>query len=107
MAASLTAEGTTVFVETIFENRYRHGPELARMGADIRTDGRVAMVTGTDHLHGAEVSATDLRGGAALAVAALAAEGITEISEIRHIERGYEGLAESLTMLGADAVRIE
>ncbi|MGM9521735.1 MAG: UDP-N-acetylglucosamine 1-carboxyvinyltransferase [Oscillospiraceae bacterium] len=107
MAASLMAEGTTVFVETIFENRYRHVPELLRMGADIRIDGRVAMVSGVKSLHGASVAATDLRGGAAMVVAALAAEGTTEISELKHIDRGYDGLAESLRMLGADAERID
>ena len=107
MAACLRAEGTTVFVETIFQNRYRHVPELLRMGADIRTDGRVAMVSSVKRLHGASVAATDLRGGAALAVAALAAEGTTEISEVRHIDRGYDGLARSLRELGAQAERID
>ncbi len=102
MAACLTAVGTSVFVETIFENRYRHVPELRRMGADIRLDGRVAMVSGTCHLQGAEVCATDLRGGAALCVAALASEGVTEISELRHIERGYEELDKALASLGAE-----
>ena len=105
MAACLKADGTTVFVETIFENRYRHVPELIRMGADIRTDGRVAMVSGVKKLHGAKVKATDLRGGAALAVAALAAEGTTEISGVKHIDRGYDGLVEALKTLGADADR--
>ncbi len=107
MAACLKADGTTVFVETIFENRYRHVPELRRMGADIRIDGRVAMVSGVNKLHGASVAATDLRGGAALAVAAVAAEGTTEISELKHIDRGYDGLVESLRALNADAVRID
>ena len=74
-----------------------------RMGADTRIDGRVAIVSGVKELHGAEVTATDLRGGAALSVAALAAEGETLISKIRHIERGYEDLAGALRSLGADA----
>lgn len=103
MAASLLAEGTTVFVETIFKNRYRHAAELQRMGADIKIDGRVAIVSGVKLLHGAEVAATDLRGGAALSVAALAAEGETMISEVKHIERGYEDIAGDLRSLGADA----
>ena len=107
LAASLKSEGTAVFVETIFENRYRHIPELIRMGANIRTDGRVAMVSGVKTLRGASVKAHDLRGGAALAVAALAAEGTTEISDVRHIDRGYDGLTETLRSLGADAFRID
>jgi UDP-N-acetylglucosamine 1-carboxyvinyltransferase len=107
MAACLTAEGTSVFVETIFENRYRHVPELRRMGADIKLDGRVAMVTGVPRLEGALVAATDLRGGAALIVAALAAEGETTISELKHIDRGYDGITETLKALGADALRID
>lgn len=106
MAVSLTAEGTSVFIETIFENRFRHIPELKRMGANITVDGRVAMVTGNAPLHGAPVKATDLRAGAALVVAALAAEGTTEISEIKHIERGYDDLAAALSSLGADIIRI-
>ena len=103
MAASLLAEGTTAFVETIFKNRYRHAAELQRMGADIKIDGRVAIVSGVKVLHGAQVTATDLRGGAALSVAALAAVGETVISEIKHIERGYDDLAGALRSLGADA----
>ncbi len=107
MAACLCAEGTSVFVETIFENRYRHVPELRRMGADIRVDGRVAMVNGACRLEGTSVRATDLRGGAALCVAALAAEGTTEITELRHIERGYEELDRALVRLGAEIDKID
>ena len=101
MAALLRAQGTTVFVENIFQSRYRHVPELARMGADIRTEGRVAVVCGTERLHGTEVVATDLRGGAALAVAGLAAEGVTTVQGIGHIQRGYADLAGDLRALGA------
>lgn len=101
MAALLQAQGTTVFVENIFQSRYRHVPELARMGADIRTEGRVAVVCGTERLHGTEVVATDLRGGAALAVAGLAAEGMTTVQGIGHIQRGYADLAGDLRALGA------
>ena len=107
MAAALCAAGTTVFVENIFENRYRHVEELRRLGADIETEGRVAMVTGTRKLHGAQVMATDLRGGAALLVAALSAEGITDISELSHIDRGYDNIEDTLRGLGADVVRVE
>lgn len=106
MAASLTAEGTSVFIENIFTNRYRHVSELLRMGAKITVEGRVAVVTGTEHLCGAPVSATDLRGGAALAVAALNAEGTTDISNIMHIDRGYDHFEDALRQLGADIVRI-
>ena len=106
MAASLCAEGTTVFVENIFENRYRHVGELLRMGADIKTEGRVAMVSGVERLHGATVKSTDLRGGAALVVAALGAEGETEVSELTHIDRGYGSLEKDLSAMGADIERI-
>lgn len=107
MAALLRSRGATVFEETIFENRYRHVDELVRMGADIRVAGRVAVVTGTQTLHGAPVRCTDLRGGAALCVAALAAEGETSIAEISHIDRGYECIERDLRTLGADIVRTE
>lgn len=107
MAACLRAKGTSVFLETMFESRYRHVPELVRMGADIRTDGRAAFVCGVCALHGAPVAATDLRGGAALVAAALAAEGTTEITGMKHLDRGYEKLAESLSALGAEAERID
>lgn len=102
MAACLKAEGTSVFVENIFENRYRHVPELRRLGADIRTEGRVAMVTGAERLSGAPVNACDLRGGAALIIAALSAEGETKIYDSGHVERGYDGLESALRGLGAD-----
>lgn len=101
MAALLRATGATMFVENIFENRYRHAAELTRMGADIRLEGRVAMVCGVEKLHGAAVRATDLRGGAALIIAALQAEDETRIEDIHHILRGYEDIAGDLRALGA------
>ena len=107
MASLLKSRGATVFEENMFENRYRHVDELTRMGAGIRVSGRVAVVSGVEHLHGAPVRCTDLRGGAALCVAALAAEGETAVSEISHIDRGYEDLARDLRALGADIVRAE
>jgi UDP-N-acetylglucosamine 1-carboxyvinyltransferase len=107
MAACLTAEGTTVFVENIFENRYRHVAELMRLGADIKTEGRVAIVSGVPKLHGAPIASTDLRGGAALVVAALGAEGTTEISGVHHIDRGYDNLVGTLESLGAEIMRYE
>ncbi len=102
MAVMATADGATVFIENIFENRYRHVGELMRMGADIRTEGRVAVVFGVPRLHGAEVEATDLRGGAALIIAALGAEGRTVIRRAKHIERGYEQIEKALGGIGAD-----
>ncbi len=107
MAALLRSRGATVFEENIFTNRYRHVDELVRMGADIRVSGRVAVVTGVKRLHGAPVRATDLRGGAALCVAAIAAEGMTEISGLDHIDRGYEDITRDLSRLGAAIVRTE
>ncbi|MDR3278274.1 MAG: UDP-N-acetylglucosamine 1-carboxyvinyltransferase [Oscillospiraceae bacterium] len=106
MAATLRADGTTVFVENIFDNRYRHVDELRRLGADIKVEGRVAIVTGVKRLFGAPVKATDLRGGAALIIAALGAEGTTDVSGLAHIDRGYDDLAGVLKELGADIVRI-
>ena len=102
MAALLKSQGTTVFVENMFDNRYRHVDELCRMGADISVEGRVAVVTGVSRLSGAAVRCTDLRGGAALLVAGLAAEGETAIEEIQHICRGYEDPVRDLTALGGE-----
>lgn len=96
------AEGTSVFVENIFENRYRYISELNRLGAKIKTEGRVAIVEGVDALSSARCSCTDLRGGAAVAVAALGASGTTEIDHLEHIRRGYENFEETLQCLGAD-----
>lgn len=105
MAALLRGRGKTVFEEHIFENRYRHVNELRRMGAKIRVSGRVAAVIGTETLCGADVRCTDLRGGAALCVAALAAEGESRISAIEHIDRGYAAIEQDLRALGADITR--
>ena len=107
MAALLRSRGATVFEENIFENRYRHVDELVRMGADIQVSGRTAVVTGVDALQGAPVRCTDLRGGAALCVAALAAEGETHVMEIGHIDRGYESIERDLRALGACIRRTE
>lgn len=100
------ADGTSVITETIFENRYMHAEELARMGADISIDGRVAIIRGVREIHGAQVQATDLRGGAALILAGLAARGETELSFLHHLDRGYERLEEKFCGLGADITRI-
>lgn len=105
LAAACVADGTGVFVESIFENRYKYVDELARMGARIRVDGRVAVVEGVPALQGASVACTDLRGGAALVVAALAAAGETTVHEIQHLDRGYADLTDCLRAIGADVRR--
>lgn len=101
LAACLKAKGTSVFVENVFLNRFRFTEELQRLGARIHTEGRVAVVTGVDVLHAAPTVATDLRGGAALIIAALSAEGETDILDSGHVVRGYESFDKRLTELGA------
>lgn len=101
MSALLRSSGTTVFVENIFESRYHHVPELVRMGADIRLEGRVAVVCGVDRLQAARVRAMDLRGGAALVIAGLQAHGVTTVEHLHHIRRGYSDLPGDLALLGA------
>ena len=102
LAACLKAKGTSVFVENVFLNRFRFTEELQRLGARIHTEGRVAVVTGVDELHGAPAVATDLRGGAALIIAALSASGETDILDSGHVARGYERFDRQLASLGAD-----
>ncbi len=106
MALLTTVRGKSNIVETVFENRYMHINELNRMGAKIGIEGRTAVVQGPAHLRGCQVMSTDLRAGAALVLAGLAAEGVTEISEIYHIERGYSQFVEKLRRLGADIERV-
>ena len=101
MAALAGGEGSTMFVENMFDSRYRHVDELRRMGACIQTEGRVAVVTGAGRLRGADLHGTDLRGAAALVVAALGAKGVSRISGLPHLARGYEGLDDALRSLGA------
>lgn len=101
MALMSLAQGSTVFIETIFENRFKHVGELMRMGAKITTEGRVAVIEGVDSLFGASVEAGDLRGGAALVIAGLAAKGKTTVCNAEHIDRGYENIEDSLRELGA------
>lgn len=102
MAAACVAAGTSVFVENIFDNRFKHAGELRRLGANIKTEGRVAVVERCEGLFGAQVSAAELRGAAALVVAGLAAKGRTEIHGLCYLERGYDMLPEGLRALGAD-----
>lgn len=106
MAMLSMANGTSVFVENIFESRYKHVGELIRLGANIKVEGRVAIVEGVQHLSGATVEAMDLRGAAALVVAGLAAEGTTELLGLKYLERGYQDIEIFLTQLGADIKRI-
>ena len=101
-----TAQGTSVIVETIFESRFKHISEIRRMGAKVSNDDRVAVVEGVERLTGAPVRATDLRAGAALVVAGLMAEGVTEIYNIKYIDRGYDHIEEKLRLLGADIERV-
>jgi UDP-N-acetylglucosamine 1-carboxyvinyltransferase len=106
MALLSGVEGTSVIVETIFENRFMHVNELRRMGADIKIEGRVAIIKGKNRLRGATVEATDLRAGAALIIAAIGGTGETIISNAYHIDRGYEKIEEKLKSLGINAHRI-
>ena len=107
VAMLTTARGTSIVVETVFENRYKHVDELLRMGANIKLEGRIAVIKGVRKLVGANVCARDLRGGAALVLAGLAAEGETVVSEIKHIDRGYERIEEKLAYLGAVIKRVD
>ncbi len=106
MACLCKAKGTSVIVENIFENRYKHAGELMRMGANIKVEGKVAIIEGVPTLYGTQVQATDLRGGAALVLAGICAEGVTSISEIKHIDRGYELIEKNFGLIGAKIQRI-
>ncbi|MGD8325717.1 MAG: UDP-N-acetylglucosamine 1-carboxyvinyltransferase [Sphingomonadales bacterium] len=106
MAMMCLADGASVIVENIFENRFMHVPELGRMGADIKVNGGTATIRGVDHLIGAPVMATDLRASMCLVLAGLAAQGTTEISRVYHLDRGYEHLEEKLSAVGADIERV-
>ncbi|HBM75064.1 MAG TPA: UDP-N-acetylglucosamine 1-carboxyvinyltransferase, partial [Clostridiaceae bacterium] len=107
MALMSISNGTSMITETVFENRFMHVCELKRMGVNIKIDGRSAVIEGVTKLSGAKVKATDLRAGAALILAGLAAEGTTEISDIHHIDRGYVNIEKKLKKVGADIERIE
>lgn len=107
VALLATARGTSIIVETVFENRYKHVDELLRMGANIKLEGRIAVVKGVKMLTGANVTARDLRGGAALVLAGLAADGETVVSGIKHIDRGYEKIEQKLAQVGAEIKRVD
>jgi UDP-N-acetylglucosamine 1-carboxyvinyltransferase len=106
MALATVADGAALITETIFENRFMHALELQRLGADISIEGNTAMVRGVERLQGAAVMATDLRASASLVIAALVAEGQTEIQRIYHLDRGYETLEKKLGALGALVERV-
>ena len=101
------AQGTSLVTESVWNNRFRYVDELKRMGAQIQVDGKVAVIEGVDHLEGAPIQACDLRAGAALVIAALAANGTTELSQVQYIERGYENLVGKLRAVGADISLVE
>jgi UDP-N-acetylglucosamine 1-carboxyvinyltransferase len=105
MAALAVASGTSIATENVFESRFLYVDELRRMGADIRTEGHHAVIRGVERLSAAPVRALDIRAGAAMAIAALTADGVTEIAEVQHIDRGYEEFERKLTGLGADVRR--
>ena len=107
MSMQTISQGTSVIVENIFENRFRHAKEFVKMGADIYIKDRVAVIKGVEKLNGAPVDATDLRGGASLILAGLVANGYTTINNIYHIERGYDDIVSALKSLGADIKYIE
>lgn len=107
MTAILTlARGTSLVTENIFETRFKHVPELLKMGADITVKGRTAVISGVQELKGAEVAAEDLRGGAALVIAGLAAKGITVINNVQYIDRGYESIENLFGSIGGDITRL-
>ena len=107
MALTTIAEGTSVVTETVFENRFMHVNELKRMGAAIKIESCSAVIEGVPRLEGCPVNATDLRAGAALVLAGLAAQGVTEVGHLHHIDRGYDHFVEKLQALGADIERRE
>ena len=107
MAMLTISQGTSMVTETVFENRFMHVDELRRMGARIKIDGRTSVVEGQEKLTGCQVKATDLRAGAAIVLAALVAEGETQVGYIHHIDRGYDNLVQKLVSLGADIKRVD
>ena len=106
MSLMLTAKGNGILTETVFENRFMHVEEFRRMNASVKIEGRSVIMEGPSKLQGAEVSATDLRAAAALILAGLAAEGITRVNELQHLDRGYVDFHKKLASLGADIERV-
>ena len=106
MSVMTVGDKTSTFEETIFDSRYRHADELIRMGADIEVMGKIAIVRGVPKLYGTSVSATDLRGGASLVIAGLKADGLTEVSNLHYIDRGYQEIEKVLSSVGANIKRV-
>ncbi|MDO4518602.1 MAG: UDP-N-acetylglucosamine 1-carboxyvinyltransferase, partial [Bacillota bacterium] len=106
MALLTVAKGPSVVMETVFENRFMHVTEFNRMGGGIRTEGKCAIIPGNKKLKGAHVRCTDLRAGAAVVLTGLVATGSTEVTDIYHIDRGYENLVDKLKALGANIERV-
>ena len=102
-----TADGTSIATENVFESRFLYVDELRRMGADIRTEGHHAVIRGVERLSAAPVRALDIRAGAAMVIAALRADGVTEIADVHHLDRGYEDFEAKLGGLGVQAQRID
>jgi UDP-N-acetylglucosamine 1-carboxyvinyltransferase len=107
MALLLRANGTSMITETVFENRFMHVEEFRRMNADIKIEGRSVILNGLSNLQGAEVSATDLRAAAALILTGLVSEGVTRVTELKHLDRGYVDFHGKLARLGADIERVK
>jgi len=105
MAMLATADGTSIATENVFESRFMFVDELNRMGADIRTEGHHAVIRGVERLSSAPVRALDIRAGAAMVIAALAADGTTEVLDLHHVDRGYEDIEGRLAALGAEVHR--
>lgn len=107
LALQTVSKGTSIIVENVFETRFKHVPELVKMGANVTVRDRAAIITGVDRLYGASVNATDLRGGVGLVLAGLVAEGYTTVNQIEQIDRGYYKLEDQLRSLGADIKRLK
>jgi UDP-N-acetylglucosamine 1-carboxyvinyltransferase len=107
MTLMAIADDSSVITENVFENRFIFADEIVRMGADVRIDGHYALIRGVPRLSGAPVASPDLRGGAALVLAGLVADGRTVVTQVHHIDRGYEGFVEKLRSLGAEVRRVE
>ncbi|MCW2680479.1 MAG: murA, partial [Frankiales bacterium] len=105
LGLNTVAEGTAMITENVFESRWMFVDELVRLGADVRTDGKHAVVRGRPQLSGAPVTAHDIRAGAGLVLAGLVADGVTTVGEVHHVDRGYEGFVDKLVSLGADVRR--
>jgi UDP-N-acetylglucosamine 1-carboxyvinyltransferase len=101
------AEGTSILTENVWDNRFQYVNELKKLGAEIKIEGRSAIIEGVDKLYGSPLNSTDLRGGAAMIIAGLCADGVTEVHCLEHVDRGYENIEDKLRALGAEIERVE